>query len=293
MGDANPGPRRLHPHPFARYVQRLGRRTHVTEPAADPGQQPPAVAAAAPIPGAAPLLGRIDPVTAPVHPLIIAAAVRHSQTVSDPHARLAWTRYAHLGSYQLHGPYDPVTRHATLLYALALGEHGRVLDAYRLHRHRLAVAQLLGQPEELLAAHRHHAEARHAISQCELAATEIEQSLIWWHGHRSPPGEGTRLLCSYAVILAGCGQNRAALHAVRTHPDLLPDSDAGLADLARRLATVQHTHAPICRRHPTRRPPQTTTAQRHTDWSDILRNLPLPPADPRRLGIRRDATDHP
>ncbi len=101
-----PGPRRFHPRPFAPPVNRVRRRTHVTEPAAEPEQQPAAVAAvpATPIPGAVPLLGRLAPVTAAVHPLIVAAAVPHSETVSNPRARLAWTRYAHLGSYHPHGP---------------------------------------------------------------------------------------------------------------------------------------------------------------------------------------------
>ncbi|MEV6849226.1 hypothetical protein [Actinoplanes sp. NPDC051411] len=233
----------------------------------------------APIAGAVALLDGLDPATAPVHPPIIRAALRHSQTVPDARMRLAWARYAHLGSYRLHGPYDPTTRQATLLYALALSESGRVLDAYRLHRHRLAVAQLCGPPEDLLAAHRDHAEARHAISQCEQADAEIRQALIWWHGHPALAGEGTRLLCSYAVILTGCGQNRAALRTLRAHPDLMPDTDAGLAELAGRLTAVQDVHPPICRRHPTGQPPSTTTAQRRTDWHEILRGLPPIPRD--------------
>lgn len=227
----------------------------------------------APIAGAVALLGRLDPVTAPAHPLILRAALRHSQIVPDRHTRLAWLRYAYLGSYRLNGPYDPMTRQATLLYALGLSESGRMLDAYRLHRHLLAVAQLCGQPEELLTAQRHHAEARHAIGQCEQAAAEIRQALLQWHGHPELRGEGTRLLCSYAVILTGCGQNRAALQTLRAHPDLLPDTDAGRTELAASLATVQDVHPPICQRHPTGQPPSSTTAQRLTEWHEILRGL--------------------
>ena len=294
MSDAEQSPRRLPPHPIPQAAYRTRRPARGIAPTlpSEPRKAPQATPPVAPIAGAVAVLDGLDPATAPVHPMLIAAALRHSQTVPDPHARLAWTQYAHLGSHRLHGPYDPLTRHATLLYAIALGEHGRAADAYRLHRHRLAVAQMLGRPDELLAAHRHHAEARHAISQCEQAVAEIRQALISWHGHPTP-GEGTRLLSSYAVILTGCGQNRAALRVLRSHPDLLPDTDAGLAELADRLTTVQDFHPPICRRHPTRQPPASTTGQRRTDWYDILRALPLAPCDPARPRLRGGRAEQP
>jgi hypothetical protein len=232
----------------------------------------PADAPTPPIAGAVPLLSRLDPATTPAHRLFIEAAIAHSQITADPDIRLAWARYAHSGGYQLHGPYDPTTRRAALLYAQALTEHGNLRAAYRLHRHRLAVAQLLAQPDEVITAHRYLAEACHNIGQCVQAVGEVHHALALWHAHRQPTGEGHQIVASYAVILAGCGQAHTAWRTLRTYPDLLPDTASAISVLARRIATVQTTHPPICRR-PTHQPPAGTTSERAASWDTGLHQL--------------------
>lgn len=276
--DQNRRRHRRHRHPVLARPAR--RRSHPARAASEPDQlntaspQPQR----GPIAGSVPLLAALDPADAPVYPLLVTAALRHSQSAADPKSRLGWARYAHLGSYQLYGPFARATRHATSLYARALADHGRPVAAYRLHRHRLAVAHILGEPEELLAAHRLHAEARHAIGQCEQATAEIRHTLTWWHGYPSAPGEGTRILGSYAVILTGCGHHCAALRLLRTHPDLLPRTDNATTELAKRLTTGEQLHPQICRSQPGRQPPPATTAARHTAWYETLRDLPPAPA---------------
>jgi hypothetical protein len=196
--------------------------------------------------------------------------------VTDPHARLCWARYAHTASYQLHGPYDPLTRCAARTYAGVLAEQGHVLDAYRIRSHLLVVARLVGPPGEVITAQRHLAEAHHAISHCEQAATEIHHALNLWQAHHTPPGEGSRILASYAAILAGCGQTGPALRVLQTYSDLLRTTD--LSALAARLAAAEQTHPPICRRHRTRTPPSAAPDQREADWQHTLLRL-----SPRRL----------
>jgi hypothetical protein len=262
-----PRPRRPDQHPHQR-------------PAAPPHDRTPAADTqwSSPIPGAVPLLAGLDPSSAPPHPLIIEAAIGHSQTVTDPHARLAWASCAHTGSFQQRGPFDPMTRRAALNYATILSEQGHLLDAYRLHHHRLLVARILGRPDELITAQRHLAEARHAIGQCEQAAAEIRRALTLWQAHLTPCDEGPRTLASYAAILAGCGQTHSAMRVLHTFCDLLRTAD--LHALAVRIVAAERTHPPACRLKPARTAPPAATAQRLTDWKHALHRLTQPSARP-------------
>ncbi|MEU4244260.1 hypothetical protein [Actinoplanes sp. NPDC026619] len=269
---------RAHPVAAHRPAWPRPRRDH--QPADPPTRTP---TAAPPINGTVPLLAELNPADAPRDPLILRAAMSHYPTVADPRTRLGWTGYAHTTSQHLHGPYHPTTRQTALAHAVELAAHGRVLDAYRLHQHRLTTARRLSDPGEIVSACRYLATARHAISQCDQATTEIRHAMSLWHAHHQPAGEGALILAAWAVILAGCGHTRTAMRVLRTYPELLPTCSTSLAELATQIVAVQDDHPLICRRHPTRQPPVTEPARRFGDWLTALHRLTgsaAPPSPP-------------
>lgn len=220
------------------------------------------------------LLDGADPAHLPDHPLLVAAAIGHCERVMDPALRLAWAQYAYRVAAERWEPDEPLRLRAMLLYGQALSQRGRVLDAYRIHRTRLTILEEVGDPDESVSGRRHLAGALHAISHCDEATTAIHHALTSWLAGDGPEDEGVHILADYAMILAGCGRTRAALQLLAAHPQLLPASE-DRDTLALRIASKACTHPPICRRHPTGRPPQRGIRQLTASWQRLLHAAPV------------------
>jgi hypothetical protein len=204
-----------------------------------------------------PVLDPYDPATRCTDWLVIKAATMYAATAFDnPADQLAYALFAERNSRAEFGLEDPLTVSAmTTLVAVTRAQNlpveaitvcGRLIDAHTGRR----------EPANALTWRRERAILLHRDGQCEQAHDEIAQSLALSVGLTADAERqrsARHALIHQTVILAACGDTRAAVALLRQHHGLLPPADsterrADEATVASQIHALARTHPTICER---------------------------------------------
>jgi hypothetical protein len=198
-----------------------------------------------------------DPATTCSDWLVIKAATVYAAAAFDnPAEQLAYALFAERNSRTELGLADPLTVSAmTILVAVTRAQDlpvdaitvcGRLIDAHTGRR----------EPANALTWRRERAILRHHDGQCEQAHDEIAHCLAL-SGRLTTGAERQRAarhaLIHQTVILAACGDTRAAVALLRRHHTVLPPVDsterrADEATVAGQIHALARTHPSVCER---------------------------------------------
>jgi hypothetical protein len=219
------------------------------------------------------VLTAIDPITAPAHPDLIAAAAQYAAWITDPEAQLTWARYTERAGRQLYGIGLPKYLYLAENYAGILIDQGLAYPAITLYE---AVLQgwlrRSGDHEQVINIHYLLARALHADGQCAEAEAHSTAALslrlaVGRDNHRRT----VDVLTTAAAVLAGCGRFREAVRLLQLHGphhdwDGYPPGQA-----AELLARTEREHLTVCSRH--RTGSRAPGPQRRDGWLFLLRKI--------------------
>jgi hypothetical protein len=216
-------------------------------------------------------LAGYDPVIAPGHPDLIAAAIVFARGgAGDAEALLLWARYAYRAAQDLYGPVSLLALRAAWIYQRVLTRQGLMSAAVGICQQRLAGYRQRGDASPALAARISLINALHADGQCDLARCDIVALRRQWLHQPGDTGFTQQIVLTHVVIAAGCGHTHRAeqiLHRNTTVLAGLGPEGRGLAAVW--LATAEKFHPRVCQREPAPLPVRDVD-DRSTSWLAAL-----------------------
>jgi hypothetical protein len=193
------------------------------------------------------LLGRLDPASAPAHPVLVQAVARYLQPGILPAELLTdWLRYAYPASRRLRDidEHDRVTVAAMWAHLLVL--QGSPAQAADVQGEVIASHQRAGDIRACLHARIKLAGMLHTAGRCQQAADEIEQiRQIWERDWRLDRDLGVAAVYQCLIILHGCARKDAVRKVLADPARTRITAGFGVAHFDD-IRVFAAAHEPIC-----------------------------------------------